>query len=107
MVKVSDSAFSKIMDLIVEEKNTNLAMRMSVKGGGCSGFQYEFSFDEKQEEDDFVIEKDGVKVLVDSMSAQYLMEATLDYKEEKFNSQFVISNPEVKSTCGCGSSFNV
>ena len=107
MVKVTDNAFSKIKDLIVEEKNSNLAMRMSVKGGGCSGFQYEFSFDENQEEDDFVIEKDDVKVFVDYMSAQYLMEATLDYKEEKFNSQFVISNPEVKSTCGCGSSFNV
>jgi iron-sulfur cluster insertion protein len=107
MVKVTDNAFSKIKDLIVEEKNPNMALRMSVKGGGCSGFQYEFSFDETQEEDDFVIEKDDVKVFVDSMSAQYLMEATLDYKEEKFNSQFVITNPEVKGTCGCGSSFNI
>jgi iron-sulfur cluster insertion protein len=101
MVKVTDNAFSKIKDLIVEEKNPNMALRMSVKGGGCSGFQYEFSFDETQEEDDFVIEKDDVKVFVDSMSAQYLME------EEKFNSQFVITNPEVKGTCGCGSSFNI
>ena len=108
MVKVTDNAFNKIRDLIVEEKdNDNLALRMSVKGGGCSGFQYEFTFDNKQEEDDFVVEKDNVKVFVDSMSAQYLMEATLDYREEKFNSQFTISNPEVKSTCGCGSSFNV
>lgn len=108
MITVTDNAFNKIRDLIVEEKdNDNLALRMSVKGGGCSGFQYEFTFDNKQEEDDFVIEKDCIKVFVDSMSAQYLMGATLDYKEEKFNSQFVITNPEVKGTCGCGSSFNV
>ena len=107
MINVTDNAFNKIRDLIVEEKDPNLALRMSVKGGGCSGFQYEFTFDDKQEEDDFVIEKDNVKVFVDSMSAQYLMEATLDYKEEKFNSQFVITNPEVKGTCGCGSSFSV
>lgn len=108
MINVTDNAFNKIRDLIVEEKdNDNLALRMSVKGGGCSGFQYEFTFDDKQEEDDFVIEKYSIKVFVDSMSAQYLMGSTLDYKEEKFNSQFVITNPEVKSTCGCGSSFNV
>jgi len=107
MITVTDNAFNKITDLIVEEKNPNLALRISVKGGGCSGFQYEFSFEDNKEEDDFVIEKDGTRVFVDSMSAQYLMDATLDYKEEKFNSQFVITNPEVKSTCGCGSSFNV
>ena len=108
MVKVTDSAFNKIRDLIVEEKdNDNLALRMSVRGGGCSGFQYEFVFDDKKEDDDFVIEKDSIKVFVDSMSAQYLMGATLDYKEEKFNSQFVITNTEVKSTCGCGSSFSI
>jgi iron-sulfur cluster insertion protein len=108
MITVTDNAFNKIRDLIVEEpNNSNLALRMSVKGGGCSGFQYEFTFDDKQEEDDFVIEKDSIKVFVDAMSAQYLMGATLDYKEEKFNSQFVITNPEVKGTCGCGSSFSV
>ena len=107
MITVTDNAFNKITDLIVEEKNPNLALRISVKGGGCSGFQYEFSFEDNKEEDDFVIEKDGTRVFVDSMSAQYLMEATIDYKEEKFNSQFVITNPEVKSTCGCGLSFNV
>ena len=108
MITVTDNAFNKIRDLIVDEpNNSNLALRMSVKGGGCSGFQYEFTFDDKQEEDDFVIEKDSIKVFVDSMSAQYLMGATLDYKEEKFNSQFTITNPEVKSTCGCGSSFSI
>ena len=107
MITVTDNAFNKITDLIVEEKNPNLALRISVKGGGCSGFQYEFSFEDNKEEDDFVIEKNGTRVFVDSMSAQYLMKATIDYKEEKFNSQFVITNPEVKGTCGCGSSFNV
>jgi iron-sulfur cluster insertion protein len=107
MITVTDNAFEKIKDLIVEEQNPNLALRISVKGGGCSGFQYEFNFDNKQEDDDFIIQKDDVKVFVDSMSAQYLMGATLDYKNEKFNSQFVITNPEVKSTCGCGSSFNI
>ena len=107
MITVTDNAFNKIRDLIVEERNPNLALRMSVKGGGCSGFQYEFVFDDKKEDDDFVIEKDSIKVFVDSMSAQYLMGATLDYKEEKFNSQFVINNPEVKGTCGCGSSFSI
>jgi iron-sulfur cluster insertion protein len=108
MIIVTDDAFNKIRDLIFEERNNNnLSLRVSVKGGGCSGFQYEFAFDDKQEEDDFVIEKDSIRVFVDSMSAQYLMGATLDYKEEKFNSQFVITNPEVKSTCGCGSSFSI
>lgn len=108
MVKVTDNAFNKIKNLIIEEKNNDiLALRMLVKGGGCSGFQYVFTFDDKQEEDDLVIEKDNAKVFVDSISAQYLMSATLDYKEEKFNSQFTITNPEVKSTCGCGSSFNI
>jgi iron-sulfur cluster insertion protein len=108
MIIVTDDAFNKIRDLIFEERNNNnLSLRVSVKGGGCSGFQYEFAFDDKQEEDDFVIEKDSIRVFVDSMSAQYLMGATLDYKEEKFNSQFIITNPEVKSTCGCGSSFSI
>ena len=108
MIIVTDDAFNKIRDLIFEERNNNnLSLRVSVKGGGCSGFQYEFAFDDKQEEGDFVIEKDSIKVFVDSMSAQYLMGATLDYKEEKFNSQFVITNPEVKGTCGCGSSFSI
>jgi iron-sulfur cluster insertion protein len=84
MITVTDNAFNKITDLIVEEKNPNLALRISVKGGGCSGFQYEFSFEDNKEEDDFVIEKDGTRVFVDSMSAQYLMKATIYYKEEKW-----------------------
>ena len=92
---------------MVEEKlPSNSALRMFVQGGGCSGYQYGFAFDEEIAEDDFVTENEGVKVVVDMISSQYLQGATLDYKEEKFNSQFVISNPNAKSTCGCGSSFN-
>jgi iron-sulfur cluster insertion protein len=107
MVQVSDKAFDKVKDLLIDEGNMNLMMRMYVQGGGCSGFTYGFTFDEAQNEDDFIIEKDGIKVLVDAMSAQYLDEATVDYKDDKFNSQFVIINPNAKHTCGCGSSFSV
>ena len=101
------SAINKVRDLLVEEKlPSNSALRMFVQGGGCSGYQYGFAFDEEIAEDDFVTENEGIKVVVDMISSQYLQGATLDYKEEKFNSQFVISNPNAKSTCGCGSSFN-
>lgn len=107
MVKVSDKAFIKVKDLMIDEGNMNLMLRMFVQGGGCSGFTYGFTFDEVQNDDDFVIEKDGIKIIVDAMSAQYLEEATVDYKDEKFNSQFIITNPNAKHTCGCGSSFSV
>jgi iron-sulfur cluster insertion protein len=106
MLTITASAINKVRDLLVEEKLPNGALRMFVKGGGCSGYQYGFTFDEEITEDDFVTENEGVKVVVDMISSQYLQGATLDYKEEKFNSQFVISNPNAKSTCGCGSSFN-
>jgi iron-sulfur cluster insertion protein len=106
MITITASAINKVRDLLVEEKLPNGALRMFVKGGGCSGYQYGFTFDEEITEDDFVIENDNIKVIVDMISSQYLQGATLDYKEEKFNSQFVISNPNAKSTCGCGSSFN-
>ena len=91
MVKVSDKAFIKVKDLMIDEGNMNLMLRMFVQGGGCSGFTYGFTFDEVQNDDDFVIEKDGIKIIVDAMSAQYLEEATVDYKDEKFNSQFIIT----------------
>ena len=104
--EITEKAISRIVDLLIEENNPNVKLRTFVQGGGCSGFQYGFTFDEEINEDDFVIENEGIKVVVDIISSQYLQGATLDYKEEKFNSQFVISNPNAKSTCGCGSSFN-
>ncbi len=106
MLTITASAINKVRDLLVEEKMPNGALRMFVQGGGCSGYQYGFAFDEEINEDDFVTENEGIKVVIDMISSQYLQGATLDYKEEKFNSQFVISNPNAKSTCGCGSSFN-
>ena len=101
MIQVTSNAINKVRDLLVEENLPNF-----VQGGGCSGYQYGFTFEEEIAEDDFVIENEGIKIIVDVISSQYLQGATLDYKEEKFNSQFVISNPNAKSTCGCGSSFN-
>jgi len=108
MVEITESAKSKIIDLLLEENNPKLALRTFVQGGGCSGFSYGFTFDEEKNEDDFEfpIDKD-FNVLVDAMSMQYLQGATIDYKEEIMGSQFVISNPNAQSTCGCGSSFSV
>lgn len=95
------------MDLLLEENNPNLALRTFVQGGGCSGFSYGFTFDEVMNEDDFEFPLGDFKVLVDSMSMQYLQGAEIDYKEETMGSQFVIKNPNAQSTCGCGSSFSV
>jgi iron-sulfur cluster insertion protein len=106
MVEVTENALEKIRDLLANEQNPKLVVRMFVEGGGCSGFQYKFTMDEDIGDDDFVIEKDGAKFVVDIFSAQYLTGSKVDYKTEKFDSQFVISNPNAKSTCGCGSSFN-
>lgn len=103
----TDNAVAKVRELIEEEENPDLKLRVFVTGGGCSGFQYGFSFDESQEEDDTVIERGGVKLLVDSMSYQYLVGATIDYQEGLQGSQFVVQNPNASSTCGCGSSFSI
>ncbi|WP_292975110.1 iron-sulfur cluster insertion protein ErpA [Nitrosomonas sp.] len=103
----TDSAASKVKELIEEEANEALKLRVFVSGGGCSGFQYGFTFDETVNEDDFIIEKQGVKLLVDSMSVQYLLGAEIDYQENAQGAQFVIKNPSAASTCGCGSSFSV
>lgn len=103
----SDSAVEKVRELIAEEENPDLKLRVFVTGGGCSGFQYGFSFDEQQEEDDTVVERDGIKLLVDSMSYQYLVGATIEYLEGLQGSQFVVQNPNASSTCGCGSSFSI
>ena len=102
----TDSAAAKVADLIAEEGNTDLKLRVFVQGGGCSGFQYGFTFDEAVNEDDTTFEKNGVTLLVDSMSFQYLVGAEIDYKEYINGSQFVIKNPNATTTCGCGSSFS-
>lgn len=107
MIEVTEKAAEKIKDVLAEENNPNLFLRMFVQGGGCSGFQYGFTLDEEVNEDDFKIEKDGVSLLVDSMSYQYLAGATVDYIEDIVGSQFTIKNPNAQSTCGCGSSFSV
>ena len=103
----TDNAAQKVEDLIDEEGNTELKLRVFVTGGGCSGFQYGFTFDEEQNEDDTVMEKNSVKLLIDPMSYQYLVGAVIDYSDGLEGAQFVIKNPNATSTCGCGSSFSV
>lgn len=103
----TDNAAKQVSALIAEEGNDNLKLRVYISGGGCSGFQYGFTFDEEVNEDDTSVENGGVTVLVDAMSIQYLMGAEIDYKEDLSGSQFVIRNPNASSTCGCGSSFSV
>jgi iron-sulfur cluster insertion protein len=103
----TDSAANKVKELILEEGNPELKLRVFVTGGGCSGFQYGFTFDEVANEDDSVMEKNGVTLLIDPMSYQYLVGAEIDYTEGLQGSQFVIKNPNATSTCGCGSSFSV
>ena len=103
----TDNAARKVKALMDEENNSSLMLRVFISGGGCSGFQYGFTFDEERGDDDFSLEKLGVTVLVDSMSYQYLSGAEIDYREGLEGSQFVIRNPNVTSTCGCGSSFAV
>ena len=102
----TDSAAIKVGELIREEGNPNLKLRVFVSGGGCSGFQYGFTFDENEEEGDMCVETRGVKLLVDPMSFQYLEGAEIDYKEDLEGAQFVIRNPNATTTCGCGSSFS-
>lgn len=103
----TDNAAEKVGALIAEEGNDNLKLRVYISGGGCSGFQYGFTFDEEISEDDTQIENAGVTVLIDSMSVQYLNGAEIDYKEDLSGAQFVIRNPNASTTCGCGSSFSV
>jgi len=103
----TDDAARKVKELIDEEKNPALMLRVFISGGGCSGFQYGFTFDEAEQEGDTKVTKGGVTVLVDPMSFQYLMGAEIDYQESLQGSQFVIKNPNAKTSCGCGSSFSV
>ncbi len=106
MINISDSAKTKILDLLAEENNPDLKLRTFVQGGGCSGFQYGFTFDEQQNDDDFEVPLGDYKVLVDAMSMSYLQGAEIDYKEDINGSQFSIKNPNAPTTCGCGSSFS-
>ena len=107
MITITESAKTKILDLLAEEGNPDLSLRTFFQGGGCSGMSYGFTFDEIMNEDDFEVPLEKFKVLVDAMSMQYLQGASIDYKEDIQGSQFVISNPNAQSTCGCGSSFSV
>jgi iron-sulfur cluster insertion protein len=102
----TDSAAEKVRELVLEEGNPDLKLRVFVQGGGCSGFQYGFTFDEAVNDDDTQMAKNGVTLLIDAMSLQYLVGAEIDYKEDLQGAQFVIKNPNATSTCGCGSSFS-
>lgn len=106
-IQVTANAVAKIQSLLDEEGNADLKLRVYVTGGGCSGFQYGFSFDEDVEDDDTLVEKDGVVVIVDPMSYPYLVGSRVDYEEGLQGSKFTVQNPNAASTCGCGSSFSI
>ena len=103
----SDSAASRVTQLIKEEKNPALRLRVYITGGGCSGFSYGFAFDENLKEGDSGVNKQGVELVIDPMSYQYLMGSTVDYLEDLQGARFIVSNPNAKTTCGCGSSFSI
>lgn len=105
-MNLDNTAVTKLKEILAEEDNQGLKLRIFVQGGGCSGFSYGFSLDEAQNDDDFEFTKDDVKILVDSMSFQYLQGASIRYNEGEMGSSFVIDNPNAQSTCGCGSSFS-
>ena len=107
MISITDTATTKINDILFDEGKPNLMLRTFVQGGGCSGFQYGFTLEEVKNEDDFEIDTGSFKVVIDSMSMMYMEGATIDYKEELMSSTFVINNPNAQSSCGCGSSFSV
>ncbi|TXH64817.1 MAG: iron-sulfur cluster insertion protein ErpA [Lysobacteraceae bacterium] len=106
LIEFTAAAAAKVRELILEEGNPGLKLRVYIQGGGCSGFQYGFEFDEQQNEDDLAISTDDVVLLVDPLSLQYLVGAQVDYTESLHGAQFVIRNPNAKTTCGCGSSFS-
>ena len=103
----SDAAAAKVRSLIQEEENSNLKLRVFVTGGGCSGFEYGFTFDEDVEEDDTAIDNEGVTLLIDALSYQYLAGSVIDYKEDLQGSRFTVENPNAITTCGCGNSFSL
>ena len=106
MITITESAVEKIRDIIAEENNPSLKLRVFVQGGGCSGFSYGFTLDDTQAEDDWDLDVDGIHVLVDSMSGGYLQGAEIDYKDDVMGAAFSIKNPNAQTTCGCGSSFS-
>jgi iron-sulfur cluster insertion protein len=106
MITITDQAVEKIRDILAEENNPALKLRVFVQGGGCSGMQYGFTLDEEQAEDDWDLDINGVRILVDSMSGGYLQGAEVDYREDQYGSSFSIKNPQAATTCGCGSSFS-
>jgi iron-sulfur cluster insertion protein len=106
-MKLESGAVEKLREIIAEENNPNMMLRVFVQGGGCSGFSYGFTLDESKNEDDFDFAYEDVKVLVDSMSMQYLQGSSIDYREDIMGASFVINNPQAQTTCGCGSSFSV
>lgn len=106
MITLTENAIIKLRDILAEENNPNLKLRVFVQGGGCSGMQYGFTMDEDSSEDDFALEYSGVPVLVDSMSGTYLQGAEIDWREDQYGASFSIKNPQAQTTCGCGSSFN-
>ena len=106
-INFTERAAAKVRDLIAGEENAGLKLRVFITGGGCSGFSYGFTFDEEIAEDDAVVEREGVTMLVDSLSYQYLMGAEVDYKEDLQGAQFVVQNPNASATCGCGNSFAI
>jgi iron-sulfur cluster insertion protein len=107
MITITDNATVKLRDILAEENNPDLKLRIFVQGGGCSGMSYGFTLDEVANEDDFTLDESGVQVLVDSMSMQYLTGASIDYKEDLMGATFSILNPNAQTSCGCGSSFSV
>ena len=106
-IRLSDNAVSKVRALVEDEGNPSLKLRVYITGGGCSGFQYGFSFDESVSDDDMVVERDGVTALIDSMSYQYLVGSEVDHSEGLEGSRFVVNNPNATTTCGCGASFSI
>ena len=107
MITITGNVDNKVANILLEEGTPNISLRVFVQGGGCSGMQYGFTLETEQNEDDFVIEQQGVRYLIDAMSMQYLQGATIDYKEDFEGSNFVIQNPNAQTSCGCGSSFSV
>lgn len=107
IISITDAAVDKVRTLVEEEQNPQLKLRVFVTGGGCSGFQYGFSFDDALNEDDTLVEKQGISVVIDPLSYQYLVGSRLDYEEGLQGARFVISNPNASTTCGCGASFSI